>query len=252
MFRFLISPRWLGLALFAAVLATVSIQLGNWQFDRREERRANNELIREHLGLSPVALDAVSSVGGRLSKNSEWIPVTVSGTYAPELEFTVKYQVRNRQAGVEVVTPLKVDSGGVVLINRGWMPSANTTQRPENIDPPPTGPVTLTGWLRTNSGAEGGAIRVSEGQVRAISTEGVRDWVGQDMYPGYIDLQNQIPPSDSSLQSRPDPDLSGGPHFFYGLQWYFFAGLAIFGYFYFAWSEWRNPGRSQAKATSET
>jgi cytochrome oxidase assembly protein ShyY1 len=33
------------------------------------------------------------------------------------------------------------------------------------------------------------------------------------------------------------PDLSNGPHFFYGLQWWFFAALAVFGFGYLAWDE---------------
>ena len=32
-------------------------------------------------------------------------------------------------------------------------------------------------------------------------------------------------------------DTSDGPHFFYGLQWWFFGALAIFGFFYLAWDE---------------
>ena len=34
-------------------------------------------------------------------------------------------------------------------------------------------------------------------------------------------------------------DKSEGPHFFYGLQWWFFGALAIFGFGYLAYDEWR-------------
>ena len=34
------------------------------------------------------------------------------------------------------------------------------------------------------------------------------------------------------------PDLGNGPHFFYGLQWWFFGLLAVFGFFYLAYDEW--------------
>lgn len=239
MLRFLLSPRWIGLALFAGIIASVSVYLGNWQFDRRSERAAENQLVISNLGKPPVALDSVVSPGGVFNSDAEWTPVQISGNYLSELEVTLKYQTRNSGAGVEVVTPLQTDSGAVVLVNRGWMPSSNTTAKPENIEPATTGRVTVTGWLRRNSTAEGQAIRVSEGQVRAISSVGLGEWVGKEMYPGFIDLYEQEPNIDSELKLRPDPDLSGGPHFFYALQWYFFAGLAIFGYFYFAWSEWK-------------
>jgi len=34
-------------------------------------------------------------------------------------------------------------------------------------------------------------------------------------------------------------DTSNGPHFFYGLQWWFFGALAVFGFFYLLWDEFR-------------
>jgi len=40
-------------------------------------------------------------------------------------------------------------------------------------------------------------------------------------------------------------DTSEGPHFFYGLQWWFFGLLAIFGFFYLLYDEWRNGPRGE-------
>ena len=106
MLRFLLSPRWIGLALFAGIIASVSVYLGNWQFDRRSERAAENQLVISNLGKPPVALDSVVSPGGVLNSDAEWTPVQISGNYLSELEVTLKYQTRNSGAGVEVVTPL--------------------------------------------------------------------------------------------------------------------------------------------------
>ena len=39
------------------------------------------------------------------------------------------------------------------------------------------------------------------------------------------------------------PDLGNGPHFFYGLQWFFFGVLAVFGFFFLAYDE-RNKRRA--------
>ena len=33
------------------------------------------------------------------------------------------------------------------------------------------------------------------------------------------------------------PELDNGPHFFYGLQWWFFGVLAVFGFFYLVYDE---------------
>ena len=46
------------------------------------------------------------------------------------------------------------------------------------------------------------------------------------------------------------PELNNGPHFFYGLQWWFFGALAIFGFFYLMYDEWRG-GRGPWGKTRE-
>ena len=39
------------------------------------------------------------------------------------------------------------------------------------------------------------------------------------------------------------PELDNGPHFFYGLQWWFFGVLAVFGFSYLLYDERRNGTR---------
>ncbi|WP_246087087.1 hypothetical protein [Nocardioides humi] len=45
------------------------------------------------------------------------------------------------------------------------------------------------------------------------------------------------------------PELGEGPHFFYGLQWWFFGVLAIGGFAYLAWDERRLGPRGQRVGT---
>ena len=48
------------------------------------------------------------------------------------------------------------------------------------------------------------------------------------------------------------PELDNGPHFFYGLQWWFFGVLALFGFGYLAWDERRKrPGAGERDDVSE-
>lgn len=237
MYRFLLSTRWIGFGLAVVLLAGVCVWLGSWQFDRREAQRAENELVREHLDAQPVPLEQIASAGSSLDAELEWRPVTVRGAYDVEREVVVRNQTRGGP-GVEIVTPLVRDDGSVVLINRGWMSSENTTQRPTEIPAPPAGTVEVTGWLRADSTATGTPVQPDEnGQVRAVSSEGMTEWIEAPLFPGFVDLREQTPAADEPLQVRPTPDLSGGPHFFYGLQWVFFALLGVTGFVYFAWLE---------------
>ena len=47
------------------------------------------------------------------------------------------------------------------------------------------------------------------------------------------------------------PDLGNGPHFFYGLQWWFFGLLAVFGFFYLAYDEWTRRGAQPASERAQ-
>jgi cytochrome oxidase assembly protein ShyY1 len=61
--------------------------------------------------------------------------------------------------------------------------------------------------------------------------------VPHELADGYLNLRSQKPPAAEALALEPRPELGQGPHFFYALQWWFFGGLAVFGWFYFAWVE---------------
>ncbi|MDP9444223.1 MAG: SURF1 family protein, partial [Actinomycetota bacterium] len=61
---------------------------------------------------------------------------------------------------------------------------------------------------------------------------------------GFVSLDDAARPhgraaADALVRTQP-PDLNSGPHFFYGLQWWFFAALAVGGFGYFAWVEARD------------
>ncbi|MGI9084003.1 MAG: SURF1 family cytochrome oxidase biogenesis protein [Aeromicrobium sp.] len=234
---FLLSRRWIGFALFVLVLAGVCARLGFWQFERLEDRSDNNAIVKRHLAASPVPLATVLGPGDTVDQETEWTRVRATGTYDVEREVTVKFTTRDGAPGVDVVTPLVLPDGSAILVDRGWMQTQNTTARPTNVPPPPSGDVTVMGWLRPDSGADERAVRPVDGQVRAISSRGMASAVPHDLIVGYLNLRSQDPAAAKPLDLEPRPELGQGPHFFYALQWWFFGGLAAFGWFWFAWTE---------------
>jgi hypothetical protein len=84
---------------------------------------------------------------------------------------------------------------------------------------------------------------VSDGSTRSISSEQIGPAIGRDVYGGFVDLAGEDPAAASPLEMAELPDLGNGPHFFYGLQWFFFGLLAVFGFFYLLYDEWRNGPR---------
>ena len=247
--RFLLTPRWLGFLLAVAVMAGVCVWLGEWQWGKREDRRAENALIREHLSAAPVPLDEVVPAGEPVPDDAEWTQVRAEGRYDVASQLTVKFATRDGAPGADVVTPLLLDDGTALLVDRGWLATDNTGRAPDDVPEPPAGRVEVEGWLRVDNQAGPEAVVPAEGQVRAISSEGLADSVPYPLRSGFLDLREQTGGTDG-LRLEPVPDLGGGPHFFYGLQWWFFGGLAVLGFVWFARLEAKDRREAQASETS--
>jgi len=245
--RFLLSRRWLLFAATVAAMAWGANLLGQWQFHRLDERRAENRLIARNLDSPPVPLDDLLAVGRPARQHDEWREVVAHGTWDDAHSLVVKYQTRDGGPGVDVVTPLRTEGGAAVLVDRGWMATGNNGGTRPKLPAAATGAVTVLGWVRVDG--NGGSTNVSDMATRAISSRAAAKVVPYPLYGGFLDLHTESPPPAKALAPTELPDdTSEGPHFFYGLQWWFFGALAVIGFGYLAYDEWR---RSREARTSE-
>lgn len=235
--RFLLTRRWLLFALVVALLATLAWWLGQWQFHRLEDRKERNAITRANETERPVPVQDVMAPGRAVPAADEWRLVTATGTYDAADTVIVRYRTREGQSGVDVVVPLRLSDGASVLVDRGWLLTDNVATAPADVPAPPPGEVTITGWVRRD--ATGASTAVTDRSTRAISSERIADALDREVYGGFLDLRSEDPPADEPLLGVELPDLGNGPHFFYGLQWWFFGLLAIGGFCYLAFDEWR-------------
>jgi cytochrome oxidase assembly protein ShyY1 len=235
---FLLSRRWVLFALTVVLLAWGASELGQWQFRRLHERKDSNKIVATNLKAPPAPVDDVLSPDRAASPNDEWRRVTVHGTWDDRHTVVLKYQTRDSASGVDIVTPLVTAGGPAVLVDRGWMATTNSGASRPQLPPVTDGEVTVTGWVRRD--ATGGATKVSDLSTRAISSVRLAPELPYPLYRGFVDLDAESPNPAKALEPVELPDdTSNGPHFFYGLQWWFFGGLAIFGFCYLAWDELR-------------
>lgn len=235
-----LSRRWLLFGLAVGVLAAGCALLGQWQFDRMQEREQRNEWTRSNLSADPVPVDDVMAVGRPVEPSAEWTRVTASGTYDAGATVVVRYQTRDGGSGVDLVTPLVTESGTALLVDRGWVATDNTGTAPEDQPQPPAGRVELVGWARAD--ATGRGTEVADGSTRAVSSVEIGATLDRPVYAGFVDLQSESPPATRQLVPVELPELGEGPHLFYGIQWWFFGALALFGFGYLAWDEWQRGG----------
>jgi len=240
---FLLSRRWVLFALTVAGLVAGTIWLGDWQFDRLTDRKADNRVVRANETKEPAPVAEVLAVGRGVADSDEWRLVEATGSYAAEDTVVVRYRTRDGRSGIDVVVPLVTTDGPALLVDRGWLEARPDGTDRSGIPGPPSGEVTVTGWVRADG--TGDSTRVADQSTRAISSTKIGEALGRDVYAGFVELRAEDGAPARGLEPVELPELDNGPHFFYGLQWWFFGVLAVFGFCYLAWDERKHGPRGQ-------
>ena len=99
--------------------------LAPWQFGREAQRDAQEQAIATADAIPPAPLAELRPAGTAVTPAVEWRQVTVTGTYLPEAEAVVRLRVLDGKPAVEVLTPMRLDDGRVVAVDRGFAPRAD-------------------------------------------------------------------------------------------------------------------------------
>lgn len=233
MYRFLFRPSWIAFHLLVIVGIVAMVNFGLWQLDRLDQRRTfNAEVIdRSALPVAPVAqlLPAGGATSADAVRELEWRAASARGVYRPDEQFLVVNRSQNGRAGYNVVTPMTLPDGRLLVVNRGFVPLG--------FDPPdpPAGEVTVGGVLRPSEQRRTGQLSdPADGvllEVQRIDLERLATQLGDDALPMYLDLLESDP---AELPGLPEPviwpDLSEGPHLSYAVQWFIFAASVAVGW----------------------
>lgn len=226
--------RWLTAALGVLVLAAVCVLLGRWQLHRLDERKARNEVTRSNLAAAPAPIDQIVGPQGLVGDQHAWRTAVVTGQYDASKQVILKYRNVDDRPGFEIVTPLLLPDGKAVLVDRGFLDRQGAELMPGHVPPVPTGEVTVTGRLRrSENGGHTNGGTPDDGTARLINGPDFAKVLGLNLYDGYLTVDKQQPANDPAFDGLPGPEIDDGPHFFYALQWFFFALLAIGGLIYF-------------------
>lgn len=106
----------------------VLLGLGTWQLQRLEWKTALIEARDAALAQPPVELTAATPPETLRFRRAE-----ATGTFLHEHELHLGPRVHGGRAGLHVLTPLRLADGGLLLVNRGWVPESarNPATRPE-------------------------------------------------------------------------------------------------------------------------
>lgn len=241
--RFLLSRRWVLFFLAILVVGYGTWWLGEWQFGRLHDRKERNAIVVANEDRTPAPVTDVLAPGREVAESDEYRLVTATGRYDVEDTIVVRYRTRDSAPGVEVVVPLVTADGTAVVVDRGWFGTDDPEIEPEELPAPPSGEVTVTGWVRADG--TGDSTEIVGHSTRAISSEKIGAAIGTEVLTGFVALKSEDPAPAEALEPVELPDLGEGPHFFYGLQWWFFGILAAGGFGYLAWDERQNGRRGE-------
>lgn len=227
MYRFLLRPKWIAFTLGIVLLIVTMINLGLWQLRRLDERREFNAVVEARYDAPPRLLDAVLTPGTD-PQDVDWLPVTAVGTYRAEETVRIVNRSQNGFAGDNIVVPLDLAEGRVLLVNRGFVPLG------EDVPLPPSGEVEVTGRLRPSQQRRFGQLSDrGEGiitEAQRVDIPRLQQQVDGDLVDMYIDAYASNPPDSPVLEPVIKPDLSEGSHLSYAVQWFIFAICAAVGW----------------------
>jgi cytochrome oxidase assembly protein ShyY1 len=226
-YRFLFAPRWIGFHLLVVVGIVTMINLGFWQLRRLDDRQAFNTTVEARYDAVPEPIDALLADGVDPA-DVEWLPAVATGTYLADETIRVVNRSQNGRAGDNVVVPLRLLDGRIVLVNRGFVPLGFEAPAA------PTGEVTVAGRLRQSQERRTGQLSdPADGalfEVQRVDIDRLAPQLDAVVLPMYLDAYESRPADDPLLQPVLQPDLSDGPHLSYAVQWFLFAGAVAVGW----------------------
>lgn len=212
------SPRPIPTILALAAIALFSA-LGTWQLGRADEKRA---MARSFTAGGP-AIDwpSLPADAPRFQR------VMLRGYYDAEHQFLLDNMSHESVAGVQVLTPLILDNGKAVLVNRGWLPFGATRQDLPAIE--------VDGEKRSVVGRIDELPRpgiwlkgpVASGWPRLVQYPGMAelsDALGRELAPRQVLLDPGVP--DGYVRDWVVPGTTPDRHLGYAVQWFAFAALA--------------------------
>ncbi|WP_377270148.1 SURF1 family protein [Peterkaempfera sp. SMS 1(5)a] len=235
MYRFLLTPRWIGATLATVAAVVACLWLGTWQLGRFQSR------VDTHHTTGPVTaaaapLTQVLGTPAEVRTDTVGRTVTATGRYDTAHQLLVPQRTVDGHQGYYLLTPLRTADGRAVAVVRGWHPGDPSTAGAST--PAPTGQVTVTGRLQApeSSDTEGAvAGGLPTGQLGMISPATLVNVLPYPVYDGWVAAD--VAPAGLTAVPTVQPEGGGGltlrafQNLGYTLEWFVFAGFAGFMWF---------------------
>ena len=200
------------------------VYLSLWQFHRLDDRKAFNREVTERSSLSVVDVGTLDISDPAAV---QWRPAGARGTYLPDEQVLIVNRSQGGVAGMNVLTPLLLDDGRAIIVNRGFIALNGT--------PPvaPSGEVKVVGLLRSTEGRTTGQAREASGELTEffrLDIARLQEQIEPELLNVALVAEVSEPADSTTLMPVSSPELSEGSHLSYAIQWLIFATAVIVGW----------------------
>jgi surfeit locus 1 family protein len=224
------SPHWWLLLAAAFSMSALTVSLGFWQLNRAEFKEAAYAKQQAQAALPPVT--NTDLIEGMKEAQGLQRQVHAEGEWLAQWTIFLNNRTMQGQPGFWVLTPLKLTSGGVVLVQRGWAPRDRTLS--DKLPPiqTPSGNVRVRGrWVQAPSRMielAPSSAQATDGQVfqalrQNLTIEEFEKDTGLKVLATVMEI---APPSDGLLRNWPTILSGSDKNRAYALQWFVLAALS--------------------------
>lgn len=217
-------PRWSWLVLLP--LLALLLGLGNWQMRRAHEKEAIQAAYERTAKQDPEDLRA------RTESRDLPIPVKARGTYIAGRQLLLDNQSHDGRPGYHVWTPMRLVTGGLAIVDRGWIERSASSELPD-IAPPPDGMAAIRGLWRSLPQP---GMRLSNGPLVKLTkfpavveyptADDLRTLLGEPVIAGVL----QLDPTDAGgfvREWNPVATFPPSRHYGYATQWFALAAALV-------------------------
>ncbi len=221
---------WTGLLVPALLVFVVLVGLGTWQLQRKTWKEGLIATLNAQLAVPPMALPPRAAWPSLDQQNNEYRRVTLTVAFDNTKEALVfaapsAFRPDVSSPGYWVFTPARLADGGIVMVNRGFVPESrqDPKSRPEGQI---TGPLQIVGAMRWPDARHWFTPSDEPAHNLWFSRDPQTIAAAKDLAPVapfYVEQESPAPPGGLPQPGKLVVELPDN-HLQYAMTWY---GLAI-------------------------
>ncbi|MBB3224633.1 SURF1 family protein [Pseudoduganella umbonata] len=230
------------------LLVVLGIALGRWQDRRADEKLAVAAELAGGSAGAPLVLGTVPLA----PEQAQFRRVSATGSFVAGWPVYLDNRPHEGRAGFYVLMPFRIQGTAMhVLVARGWLPRDAAERQRIAPYPTPSGPITIEGVAKPNTGhvmelgdappLAPGAIVQNAGVAQVAAASGLQ------LQPFVLEQTSADGSEGVLLRDWPRPDLGVDKHRGYAFQWY---ALALTAFLFFIISGLKN-GKSSGTKTNQ-